>query len=343
MGFWLRGVVEKKIQIMKKIHLGCIIRGFKSIDELSNEEKHFSEIAPDSALTNRLFHWNEVYNISRYHNFEYKIYVEKKWWPELEYIDLPNTICFDYGYDLYETYKKDKEEFLIENNIQPINNLDLCFSDEFKNINEYYTNFLYSDGSYLINYKAKKNIAKIKFKNDKVNEYIKNKCNNLIGIHIRRGNGVFPPELGKRYEDVLGISGVVKEEDMDIIPYMKKYEFCISDAEPIPRYISNEYYVNLIKSILEKNKNQKFYISYDVDDKFIELIINKFKESIYTKNDLYKDIGNIIENKFTKWPNNSVLGNLIDLFSLINCKSFIPFPISSWSTFVKNYNNNTLI
>lgn len=319
---------------MKKIHFVTLYGGYKMEDELEDSEKHFvNDRWSDNSMANRLLYWNDLYHLTKYHNFEYKIYVEKKWWPELEYINLPNTISFDYGYTSYNNYINEKEEYLRTNKIKGISNFKNCFNSDFKNIDEWYTDYLYAPI-----YGRK--IQEINFKNKEVNNYIKNKCKELVGIHIRRGNGVDPPELNKKYKDSENIEGVTRKDDMELLAHRIKYEYVISEHPPTPPYVPNEYYINKINSILEKNPNEKFFISHDVNKKFIKPIIDRFKNKIITSEDIIYDIESIVGgNMFKTWPYNTILTNLVDMFCLISCKLFIPYEKSSWSEFVINYNN----
>ena len=85
-----------------------------SDDELRHENL-------DTGLGNRLFHWLNAYRISETNNFEYKLILEKIWWPELKYIELPHTkvIDYDYSFNEYDKYKS----LFIENSYPITNNM----------------------------------------------------------------------------------------------------------------------------------------------------------------------------------------------------------------------------
>ena len=45
----------------------------------------------DTGLCNRIFHWEVAFELSRHNNYEYQILLQRKYWPELSLIELPQT------------------------------------------------------------------------------------------------------------------------------------------------------------------------------------------------------------------------------------------------------------
>jgi len=148
-------------------------------------------------------------------------------------------------------------------------------------------------------------IPTLKLKDKKLDTSIRKKLKNSVGIHIRLKNW-------KSTENVeLG--------------FMQDYE-----RNPKPLY---DYCDSLIKKV------DNFYISTDIiredlpnlkesNNKFLKEFYNRYETIDYS--DIYK-------------VNNKPLRDVIDLFSLIYCDTFIVGQ-SSWSGFVENYrreiNNN---
>lgn len=293
----------------KKIHLLEPYGGFINTEEFLIQHKFL-----DTGLCNRLFYWNDLY-----HNIkttDYKIYVEKIWWPELDIISLPKTIRYDYGHTV-ENYVS-KKRGLMKSNIAPLNSVhDILTHDE------YYTNYEYKPRRY--------RVPNIKFKNQELSNFIKKFAKNLIGIHIRRGNGTSAPVLNETYVDKVGNEGTVKESDMRILKYRRKHKFRETEAP----YIPNDYYIQLIEYSLQKY-GMKFYISSDVPDKFQSEIINKFKDNVYTYDQLYKTHLKKFDTTKYGWPYENTFKNVFDLFCLSYCSKLIGYPMSSWSNFAQN-------
>lgn len=294
----------------KKVHLFEPYGGFATTTELETPDRFV-----DTGFCNRLYYWNDIYHATK--KTEYKIYVEKIWWPELDIISLPNTIQHDYGFTL-KNYPNEKKEFIKKNNITSLNNIIDSLND-----NEYYTNYEYNPLKY--------KIPNIRFKNTKLENFIKMFCKNLIGIHIRRGSGVSSPVLHKKYTDDSLNSGIVKKSDLEILKYRETYKLEETEAP----YIPNEYYIKLIESFIKIDSKKKFYISSDIPDKYQYEIINSFKNNIYTYNDLYENHLKKFDIKKYEWPYKNTFKNVIDLFCLSRCKILIDYPMSSWSDFAK--------
>ena len=45
----------------------------------------------DTGLCNRIFHWEVAFELSRHNDYEYQILLQRKYWPELSLIELPQT------------------------------------------------------------------------------------------------------------------------------------------------------------------------------------------------------------------------------------------------------------
>jgi len=296
----------------KKIHLLEPYGGLVNIEEFLIPYKFY-----DTGLCNRLYYWNDLYRNTK--TTDYKIYVEKIWWPELDIISLPNTIRYDYGYTI-ENYASKKKELMNNKNIAPLNNAKDTLTH-----NEYYSNFKYGDID-----QRRIRIPSIKFKNKKLENFIKEFTKDLIGIHIRRGNGVAAPVLNETYIDAGRNEGVVKESDLDILKYRRKYKFRETEAP----YIPNDYYMNLIE-LSFKRYGKKFYISSDVPDRYQSEIINNYKDCVFTYDELYENHLKEFDTTKYKWPYENTFKNVFDLFCLSNCSMLIDFPMSSWSDFVK--------
>lgn len=273
----------------------------------------------DTGFGNRLFHWLNAYRISKKYNFEYKILVEKIWWPELEYIELPNTEYFhsEYSFEEYHLYK---QKFI--GNSLPITNK--MFKDFINgesildDFNHWYVDFDYS--MYIHPF------PKLKLKFD-----LKFNFKNILGIHIRRGNGINFPILGEIYKDEIGVYGKVSEEDLSIMNWKSQFTLNKTDTP----YIPNEYYYKWIDLFLAQSEKNNIYISYDIPDEYIKPFYLKYKNRVITKYDIME---NINYNKL-QWPYANTFKNVVDLFCLSSSSYLVGHPKSSWSFFSKMYSN----
>lgn len=272
----------------------------------------------DTGLGNRLFHWLNAYRISEKYNFEYKILVEKIWWPELEYIELPNTIWVDSDFS-FENYNEIKNDFI--KGASPITNTMFNAFIDGKSIldkNHWFTDFDYTTFIYPF--------PKIKLKFDFNFDF-----KNTLGVHIRRGNGIEFPKIKNVYKDGLGVFGKVTKDDCEITEWKSNFTLNNTDTP----YIPNEYYYKWIDSFLNQNKKNKIYISTDVPNEFLKPFYVKYGNKIITKEKL---ISNYKYNNLP-WPYGKTFENIIDLFSLSSCDYLIEHPNSSWSFFSKMYSN----
>jgi hypothetical protein len=121
----------------------------------------------------------------------------------------------------------------------------------------------------------------IKPKHTIVNDYFNTKFIDYIGIHIRRGNGV------KITED--SILSLPKQLQKSYRKYVKKNVFVMDDEYT---FYKDELYFDLIQKIIKINPNQKFYISHDLPDGFIQHYYNRFGnhiiESKYNNRDYFE-------------------------------------------------------
>lgn len=263
----------------------------------------------DTGFCNRIFYWEGLQLLNKVNNYSHKILVDKKYWPELiELIELPNTEITDFKPDYSFTPITNK----LLSNIK-LNN----FKIENKN---YYSNFDYQSLSEFDSILDKNRpIVNIKLQDKFLESAIKDFCKDKIGLHMRRGRGI-----------IYGQMELESLPDHIRTPYIKFRE---KEGIDTPKYYIYEFvtdstYFNIIDKILELNKNQKFYISHDVPDEFIQYYEEKYVDKIYTKTYFY----NHIKNKFKNTDINHVK-NVIDLFALSNTKMILKHPLSTWSEF----------
>ena len=266
----------------------------------------------DTGLCNRVLHWEIAYEINRKLNFQYNILVEREYWPELDFIDLPNTIalpqCELPRDSMPLSFKKATSILRNSTNIS------------MKDVN-WHSNFGYKIlASFYGNTNFYHPLSLIKLKDLSIESYIKESVEDVIGLHIRRNSGV-----------------AFKEEDLDtLLPEIKdRYVRFRKNNPPVKedyiRYIKDNLYFNVIDGMLRTNPTQKFYISCDLPHNLYSYYKDKYGDAIITKEDLLASIG----------ESSTTLNNIIDLFALSFCKFVIKSNKSSWSDFAQFYGNRS--
>lgn len=303
-------------------------------------------IVPDTGLCNRLLHWETAYHIiNQPKHKDYKILLQKKIWPELDLISLPHTYLVNYNESYYQWqsyYKYDELHFktvldVTKNDVRlasPINETlfrkVVTGSEDLSNDSHWYSNFKFIPLSDFSGIK-KRYLNHIRLKHTEINDFIKSKYKDYVGIHIRRGNGVCYTE-----EDIQSLPEPLREK------YRKFRKEHGSVEDNNYNFVQDDFYYNVIKELRKKNPSQKFYISHDMDDEYI--------------NHYYEDFGHhVIESKYnnryffeTYYSNAGVdvthlknysnaIDNVVDLFTLASCGMVVGFSHSTWSEFSRDY------
>lgn len=316
----------------------------------------------DTGLCNRLLHWEIASKLVEYSKEDVDILIQKKIWPELELLELPNTI----GISLTENYaeyqsKYDydalylKTVFDIENNktyqskpitetklISLIKNKKITFKSGkhwysdfgYHSLRSIYTHINQKDLNYNLDFsELSRPLKKIKLKHTYISNLLETKMKDFVGIHIRRGNGVT----------------FKKEQDVHLQPeiadsFYKWRSDYVKEQDELYEFYPDTRYFFIIDMILTVNPKQEFYISHDMPDEFIKpfydrygkKIIESKMESRHHFEEFYSSCG-IDVPKLINYGN--VIDNVMDLFSLSNCPMMIISPNSSWSEFAYTYKN----
>lgn len=303
----------------------------------------------DTGLCNRILHWEIGYYLSELTNYKYKVIVKDVHWPETYILDIPNTIV-------------DFNKFITQNKNLDTRLSDLAFKTVFstgtgktfisselnlsniKTIIEYpkllsknnhwYSNFGYSTLANYINIqKEDRPLRKVVFKHTFIQDYIQSNVKDLVGIHIRRGNGVF-----KTPADYQSMPDAIKDG-------VENYTN-LETTQPYYRYLDDNVYFNIIDSILKINPKQKFYLSYDLPVEYMQHFRNRYGDSIIDKTYLYNKVEELLKGdksldiQFLELYG-YVISNLIDLFALSYTKlKLLSIRISTWSNFCEIYTDS---
>ena len=180
----------------------------------------------DTGLGNRIQLWSVAYELNKYNDFKYKIIVEKKMWKEMKYLVFPHTIYSDKKFhglqnlDVVDSKKEwlvkldDKDYFL-----QAPPHFDWPPHEPHEN---FYSKWVH----------------KIKLKDKKLKDTIKNKVKNRIGFHIRHWPVIDPDNPFQSYSQYFS-----EPEDIERFDYRGK--------------------MKKVKRVLDEYKGEKFYISSD--------------------------------------------------------------------------------
>jgi hypothetical protein len=199
----------------------------------------------------------------------------------------------------------------------------------------YYSNFGYKELSNLYSQENFKNIerplSKIKLKHRSVEESIINEMKNVVGIHIRRGNGI-----------------PYTKDDLNSLPENKRDKFSLikrtisEQSHSAYSFHKDNLYFNIMDNMLKINPNQKFYISTDVPNDIMDYFYDKYKNNLIDKTFVLNVVYDYILNsgfKKSDFAYGNVVENLVDLFSLSYTSFLVKVPTSTWSIFAENYTN----
>lgn len=288
----------------------------------------------DTGFCNRLLYWEVVQYINHLHKNKFDIVVHEEQWPEKDIIKLPNTVFKNTDDIDFSEYTPIQNELF-----QEIIDGDVVLED-----GNYYTDFGYrqitdvtSDNEELQKYKFENRIiSNVGFHDEDINNLIKEKVSDCIGIHVRRGRGVkfdlsvletLPEPIRDRYHRK-------KEEDKNCWP-LYIYDF-----------VDDKTYFSYIDSILKINPNQMFYVSSDMEDIFLNHWIERYPNNIIMKKDFYEliDVSQYLhDEKYSQdkpyLRKEGILHfyNFLDLYCLSNTKMLIKLFMSSWSDFASDY------
>lgn len=268
-------------------------------------------INEDTGLCNRIYHWELGYQIAKINNM--KIEVQKKWWPELEFLNLPLTSCVD-----KTDFEFISDSYPFDSNVIRHCGFKLDSTENWFPVDGWAFNRFHLD--YFDNkYHLKRPLQLIKIKDAKLNYLIESTVRGTVGIHIRKSHGV---------------QGTLAADGVD-----GKYE-----------NIDNDVYIKFIEKILKFNPKQKFYVSSDLPLDSIEFLLDNY--DIITYKDVLKEYNfkikdSSIRDKIVNYRDNVIkqntLKDIVDLFGLALCSYLITHYMSSWSAFAKQYMNKPYV
>lgn len=282
----------------------------------------------DTAFGNRMYIWTQFYYLTYRTNFEYKIVVQDEYWPELKFLNLPNTIAlkkedFHPKQKTYKISKNHLKSIIFDNCTKHLRTHDYWYLDEWYIV----------DGGY-DELDIPNPYSLIKFKNPSINDILSNYFKSFVSIHIRRYHGIYSTE-----------------DDLDEMPPSLKEQYLKETFKPLSKtaytYIKDEVYFKLIEKLLESDQNVKIYISTDLPEKFYKHYKTRyFKDTIKDKNDYYEKLKNVLKECFPVQfidSNKKIVEDLLDFFVMAYSKFIIMPDYSTWGRIAKKVKNTNCL
>lgn len=309
----------------------------------------------DSGFCNRLLHWELGYIINEKLNNDYKILVQYQHWPEMDLLDLPHTHV-DYSgtgdvNDLYWNFDYEKLKFKTVFDVRrqkvklatPITSAkvkEMFKTQDFTELREsqhWYADFGFETMSRINTswYRSTRPISKIKLKHKQLENLLTKTLSNVVGIHLRRFNGVD-----------------FREEDYESIPpkFREKMKL-LNDTKSVVDtgypYINDEFYFEIMDDMIKENPQQKFYLSTDLPTHYLTPFRDRYGDKILHSGFFQHQFVTYLYNagidvkKLELYAN--VVINVIDLFALATCPFVIGNPHSTWSEFAYYYKPKTFV
>lgn len=299
----------------------------------------------DTGLCNRIFHWELGYNIAKINNM--KIEVQKQWWPEMEFLNLPLTECVDKTNTEFvdDVYPFDTN--ILRHYNFKLDNTKSWFPIEGWSFNRHWWDMYYKDD------KISRPIRLIKIKDVKLKSLIESTVRGAVGVHVRKSIGV------KGVFDPNGFEGGYENIDDDvyvkfiekILKFNPKQKFYLSTDLPLKkvRFLLDNYdmltYKDILKDYnlnpdkLEVGRNMRkrdMLLGLDQGQPGLERARGPDKERWRNK---YPELANKIKRYRIDLIRQNTLKDITDLFGLSFCDSVVIHPDSVWSEFAINYPN----
>jgi hypothetical protein len=284
----------------------------------------------DNGFCNRVFHWEIGYFLNQYNKYDFDLYVEDYYWPELEFINLPNTHTIvkqpnqplNEYHELFRTPMNNKKTIVMDKNVvsRILDNKNYKLDNKFN----FVSNFGYDYTWKFINFysqRIQRPLKNIKIRDFDLDVKLKRILHNSVGIHIRRGYGVMKNKIQAQYLNDLDLSKTFKVDTKG--PYT---------------FFEDQKYMYIINSLIDDNPDIKIYISTDLEDKSLYHFKSQYPHNIITFSNLLED--NLIKKYYYKFHDDQkrqMCKNMIDLFALSYTDFIIKSNDSTWSQFASEY------
>lgn len=293
----------------------------------------------------KLIYWSIGYYLSTITDFE--LLIPSRIWPEFLFLDLPNTKVSKISLiKIPNNYKKITVVDALKciknrtNQIKFDQNKNYYFDFSMREISS--SHFAYHKLDYLF-----EGFKKIKFKNHLANQYIEKNFSNMVSIHLRRG--LFC-DLSKSVEYIKELINTIGEDK--VLKYYGSLEFLSPQNLKYSRFtiLPDSFYFYLIDRLLEKNPEQKIYVSTDVPNYLMSHYFERYPNNIVTKDQYLNEFKVFFEDILKKNETSNyyyspyqTISDLLDFFVLSNSKMMISSGESQWSFLTKIYKKKVII
>ena len=255
----------------------------------------------DTALGNRLYHWEQAQSI---YGEEYLLSFEKKFYPESEFFNFPNSIFEDDGsWDkTIENLQDQWEETWLQGMAGNVTQ-----SKTLTNLTGPYDNL----------------ISTITLKDPKNDKKFKTLFGKYHSIHLRRGSGTWFTD-----DDVNSIPADLKDDYLELYNKLNEgHEVVDSDTY---QYIQDSNYFN------EMDSKKKYYIAADIPAKYYTHWKDKYK--IVDKNDLIDKF-----KKICPLNDQYVLESLMDFIALAYSKGILAHKGSTFNLTAARWQSTPIV
>ena len=273
----------------------------------------------DTGFGNRLICWYVINTLTSHTQPEIQTFLSE--FPELEYLNLPNTTTLKPPYpptseegiiSLNKKYKSITDDHILSY----IKNKEIYFDDKFNFTTDYSWD---SVNTFIQNLSITPDYFKdIKIKSPQLEDAILEFSKDIIGIHVRRGNGVRSTQ--KDIKDI-------PQNVWSLFPLNPK-------ADPFYKFFPEKKLINIIEAFLYLNPNTKIYLSLDLPEETVNHLKIKYKGSILTRSNFITHNYELITSLNFLKPIlhlKSIGNNLIDFFILANSQFIIESSGSTWT------------
>jgi hypothetical protein len=279
----------------------------------------------DGGWGQRIYSLEQAYYIGYKMNFEYNILVQTPHWPELHFLDIPKVTGIECD-DIQEFIKTSNGEKASYLNSELMNDVLMNGKHNIlRQSNHWYFDEWIEETKDLV--KETFFIKKVKFKDPKIEEYLKNNFKDVVGFHLRRKYWV-----------------KVEEKDLETLPEHLREKYWKETEKyrdtPVDQYlfIPDHQYFKVLDKIVERNKKQKIFISSDISPEFYAHYYEKY--DIITYENFKKEFKELLSETVDKEVVNrypDTINALFDAFALSYCKLIVNSP-SCFSMFSSDRN-----
>tara|TARA_R110000850_G_scaffold33258_2_gene90682 strand:+ start:197 stop:1237 length:1041 start_codon:yes stop_codon:yes gene_type:complete len=302
----------------------------------------------DTGYGNRVQHWETVYKLQMICGTDHNTQVEQHFWHEKKFVDFPGMIAWQLWHTNPEIqskvakwdfdHHKEKWTKLVPITNKMVDDILDGKTDTLKNGIDYYTAFDWYKVDQVLsdtNYKTVKGSRQIKIIDPTFRKsFSKMLGMNTIGVHLRRGAGVF-----KSKKEMLEFSETLQDNDLlnQNNPRSK---------ESIYKYVNDRKVTRLLQDIIAERPKAQFYISTDLPTMELKKITDQLPEGtkVFTRDDFYKHVPKYTHSTHLYESTNlerTGLETVIDQSALRACKIILGHPVSTW-TLVAAYSTDLL-